>query len=137
MCHFSNAPFGRFLSPTSVLLPIFIRGQALRIQIRSHALCPSHFKTTFCIAPLFSVNIFTSGVLCPNTKELTFLRMFVRVHVCVCLHACTHTHTHASALTKSFSISICVSTFIFQCPLFCSHKWKGQHPLLQLCAFTP
>lgn len=80
VCHFSNAPFGCFLL-TSVLLPIFIRGQALRIQIRRHALCSFHFKTTLCIAPFLSVNIFMRGDLCPNTKELTFLRMFVHVHI--------------------------------------------------------
>lgn len=85
-----------FPLPTSVLLPIFIRGPALRIQIRRHALCPSHFKTTLYIAPLFSVNIFMREVLCPKTKELTFLRMFVCICVCV------------STFTKSFSISICV-----------------------------
>lgn len=79
-----------FPLPTSVLLPIFIRGQALRIQIRSRALCPSHFKTTLCIAPIFSVNIFMREVLCPKTKELTFCRMFACMCVCVWPHSQNH-----------------------------------------------
>lgn len=69
-----------FPFPTSVLLPIFIRGQALWILIRNHALCPSHFKTTLCIAPLLSVNIFMRGGSCPKTKELTFIEILPQTH---------------------------------------------------------
>lgn len=97
-----------FPLPTSVLLPIFIRGQALRIQIRSHALCPSHFKTILCIVPLFFSQYFHERGLVSQYKRADLFKN-------VCLHVCVGT------FTKSFSISICV---YFECPLFFSHKWK-------------
>lgn len=113
-----------FPFPTSVLLPIFIRGQALGIQIRRRALCPSHFKTTLCIAPLFSVNIFMREVSCPKTKELTFLRIFVCTYACVWAHSQNH-----------FLLAFVYNSLFLNAPLFCSHKWKGQHSVQQLCAF--
>lgn len=99
-----------FPLPTSVLLPIFIRGPALRIQIRRRALCPSHFKTTLCIAPLFSVNIFMREVLSPKTKELTFLRMFVCIYVSVCVCMWAHSQNH-------FLLAFVCNSLFFQCPL--------------------
>lgn len=59
--------------PTSVLLPIFIRGQAIRIQIRSRALCPSHFKTTLCIAPPFLSQYFHERGLVSRNKRADLL----------------------------------------------------------------
>lgn len=74
---------------TSVLLPIFIRGQALRIQIGTRALCPSHFKNTLCIAPLSSVDIFMWEVPCPQNKRADLFKN-VCLHMCVWAHSQNH-----------------------------------------------
>lgn len=112
--------------PTSVLLPIFIRGQALWIQIRSRA----PFKTTLCIAPFFSVNIFTGEVLCPKTKELTFLRIFVCMRACVCVCLCELAHSR-----NHFLLAFVCNSLVLNAPSFCSHKRKEQRSVLQLYAF--
>lgn len=95
-----------FPLPTSVLLPIFIRGQALGIQIRSCALCPSHFKTTLCIAPLFSsVNVFMRGVLVSPNKRADLFKN-VCLHMCVCAHSQNH-----------FLLAFVYNSLLFECPL--------------------
>lgn len=71
------------------------------------ALCPSHFKTTLCIAPLFSVNIFMRGPVSQYKGDDLFKNVCLHI-LCVCAQA--HSQNH-------FLLAFTYYSFIFECSL--------------------